>query len=159
MLEESSTQHNIVGAIGGGEVNAGTIILGAHYDSVGAPIADGDAFAPGANDNGSGVAALLELARIMSAAQSRATLMFVFFSAEEFNRQGSISFAAWARAKNIDVLGMINVDTIGNVHDRNGNRNDSQIRVFSAGPNDTSTSRKLARAATSWATIMSWTWT
>ena len=145
--DERSTQHNIVGAIGGREVQAGTLIVGAHYDSVGRPIEAGDVFAPGANDNGSGVAALLELARIMSAAQPRATIMFVFFSAEEFNRQGSISFAAWVRAKNIDLLGMINVDTIGNVHDRNGNRNDRQLRIFSAGPNETSASRKLARAA------------
>ncbi len=145
--EDKSMQYNIVGAIGGAEVNAGTLIIGAHYDSVGIPLIDGEAFAPGANDNGSGVAALLELARIMSAEQYRATIMFVFFSAEEFNRQGSIHFAAWAQDKNIDVLGMINVDTIGNVHDSRGNRNDRQLRVFSAGPNDTSVSRKLAREA------------
>ncbi len=145
--DEKSTGYNIVSAISGAELNAGTIIIGAHYDSVGTPLADGEAYAPGANDNGSGVAALLELARIMSTAQYRATIMFVFFSAEEFNRQGSINFAAWVRDKNIDMLGMINVDTIGNVHDQNGNRNDRQIRVFSAGPNDTSVSRKMAREA------------
>ena len=143
--EDKSTQYNIVGAIGGAEVNAGTLIIGAHYDSVGIPLTDGEAFAPGANDNGSGVAALLELARVMSAEQYRATIMFVFFSAEEFNRQGSIHFAAWVQDKNIDVLGMINVDTIGNVHDSRGNRNDRQLRVFSAGPNDSSVSRKMAR--------------
>ena len=145
--DEKSTQYNIVGAISGAEVNAGTIIIGAHYDSIGTPLISSEAYAPGANDNGSGVAALLELARVMSPAQYRATIMFVFFSAEEFNRQGSINFAAWVRDKNIDVLGMINVDTIGNVHDRNGNRNDRQIRVFSAGPNETSVSRKMAREA------------
>ncbi|MCY3779726.1 MAG: M20/M25/M40 family metallo-hydrolase [Chloroflexi bacterium] len=145
--DDKSTQYNIVGAIGGTEVNAGTIIIGAHYDSVGLPLTNSDAYAPGANDNASGVAALLELARIMSTTQHRATVMFAFFSAEEFNRQGSINFAAWVRDKNIDVLGMINVDTIGNVHDSNGNRNDRQIRVFSAGPNDSSASRKMAREA------------
>ena len=145
--DEKSTQYNIVGAISGSEVNAGTIIIGAHYDSVGTPLISSEAYAPGANDNGSGVAALLELARIMSPRQYRATIMFVFFSAEEFNRQGSINFAAWVQDKNIDVLGMINVDTIGNVHDRSGNRNDRQIRVFSAGPNETSVSRKMAREA------------
>ena len=145
--DEKSTQYNIVGAISGAEVNAGTIIIGAHYDSVGTPLISSEAYAPGANDNGSGVAALLEFARIMSSRQYRATIMFVFFSAEEFNRQGSINFAAWVQDKNIDVLGMINVDTIGNVHDRNGNRNDRQIRVFSAGPNEASVSRKMAREA------------
>ncbi len=140
-------QYNIVGAISGSEVNAGTIIIGAHYDSIGEPRGDGRAFAPGANDNASGVAALLEIARILSPAQYRATIMFVLFSAEEFNRQGSKPFAVWVRDKNIDVIGMINVDTIGNVHDFNGNRNDRQLRVFSAGPNDTSVSRKMAREA------------
>ncbi len=140
-------QHNIIGAISGSEVNAGTLIIGAHYDSIGTPRGDGQAYAPGANDNASGVAALLEIARILSPAQYRATIMFVLFSAEEFNRQGSIPFAAWVRDKEIDVIGMINVDTIGNVHDFNGNRNDRQLRVFSAGPNEASVSRKLARAA------------
>ena len=138
-------QHNIIGAISGSEVNAGTIIIGAHYDSIGEPRGDGRAYAPGANDNASGVAALLEIARILSPEQYRATIMFVLFSAEEFNRQGSIPFAVWVRDKDIDVIGMINVDTIGNVHDFNGNRNDRQLRVFSAGPNDTSVSRKMAR--------------
>ncbi|MCE2473682.1 MAG: M20/M25/M40 family metallo-hydrolase, partial [Anaerolineae bacterium] len=140
-------QHNIIGAISGSEVNAGTIIIGAHYDSIGEPRSDGRAYAPGANDNASGVAALLEIARILSIAQYRATIMFVLFSAEEFNRQGSIPFAVWVRDKDIDVIGMINVDTIGNVHDFNGNRNDRQLRVFSAGPNDSSVSRKMAREA------------
>ena len=145
--EVTTRQHNIIGAISGSEVNAGTIIIGAHYDSIGAPRGDGRAYAPGANDNASGVAAILEIARILSTARYRATIMFVLFSAEEFNRQGSIPFAVWVRDKDIEVIGMINVDTIGNVHDFNGNRNDRQLRVFSAGPNDTSVSRKMAREA------------
>ena len=145
--EEKTTQFNVVAAISGTEVNAGTIIIGAHYDSIGTPRTDGTVYAPGANDNGSGVAALLELARILSGAQYKASVMFVFFSAEEFNRQGSISFAAWIRERNVDVLGMINLDTIGNVHDFNGNREERYLRVFSAGPNDTSASRRMARVA------------
>ena len=143
--EEQSAQYNIVAAISGTELNAGTVIIGAHYDSIGAPRNDGAAYAPGANDNASGVAALLEMARILSVAQYKASIMFVFFSAEEFNRQGSIAFAAWIQERNADVLGMINLDTIGNVHDFNGNREERYLRVFSAGPNDTSVSRRLAR--------------
>ncbi len=145
--DAQTTQHNVIGAISGTALNAGTIIIGAHYDSIGTPRDSGTVFAPGANDNASGVAALLELARIMSASQYKAALMFVFFSAEEFNRQGSISFASWIRQRNVDVLGMINLDTIGNVHDFLGNSEARYMRVFSAGPNDTSLSRKLAREA------------
>lgn len=145
--DEVTTQFNVVAAISGTEVNAGTVVIGAHYDSIGTPRTDGAAYAPGANDNGSGVAAVLELARILSVSQYKTSIMFVFFSAEEFNRQGSISFAAWLQERNIDVIGMINLDTIGNVHDFNGNREERYLRVFSAGPNDTSISRKMAREA------------
>ena len=143
--EQPTRQYNIVGAISGTEVNAGTIIVGAHYDSIGTPRDSDTVFAPGANDNGSGVAAVLEMARIMSASQYKATVMFVFFSAEEFVRQGSISFARWIQESDIGLIGMINLDTIGNVHDFIGNREAGYLRVYSAGPNDISNSRRLAR--------------
>ena len=144
--DERTTQYNIVGAISGTEVNAGTILIGAHYDSIGIERTSGAAYAPGANDNASGVAAVLELARILSASKYKATLMFALFSAEEIDRQGSRAFAAWIQQSNIDLVAMINLDTIGNVHDFSGNVNDRQLRVFSAPPNATSPSRKLARA-------------
>lgn len=145
--DERTSQYNIVGAISGSELNAGAIIVGAHYDSIGTPRDSGEAYAPGANDNGSGVAAVLELARIMSASQYKATIMFVLFSAEEIQRQGSIAFARWIAEDNVDVIGMINLDTIGNIHDFVGNREDRYLRVFSEGPNDASVSRQLAREA------------
>jgi hypothetical protein len=73
--------------------------------------------------------------------------MFVLFSAEEVQRQGSINFAKWIYDDGVDVIGMLNLDTIGNIHDFKGNREDRYLRVFSAGPNDTSASRRLAREA------------
>lgn len=144
---ERRLQHNIVAVIQGTELGAGTLIVGAHYDSVGRPLDSGTVDAPGANDNGSGVAAVLELARIMSKSRYKATIMFALFSAEEVGRQGSRAFASWISENQTDVIGMINVDTIGNVHDFYGLVNDRELRVFSAGPNETSISRKLARAA------------
>lgn len=145
--DERTSQYNIVGAISGTDLNAGAIIVGAHYDSIGTPRDSGTAYAPGANDNGSGVAAVLEMARIMSASQYKATIMFVLFSAEEVQRQGSIAFARWIADDNVHVTGMINLDTIGNIHDFNGNREDRYLRVYSEGPNDSSVSRRLAREA------------
>ena len=142
---ERRRQHNLVAVIQGTEVGAGTLIVGAHYDSIGRPLDSVDAPAPGANDNGSGVAAVLELARIMSKSRYKATIMFVLFAAEEVGRQGSKAFANWVYGDQTDVIGMINVDTIGNVHDFNGLVNDRELRVFSAGPNETSVSRQLAR--------------
>ena len=145
--DELSPQYNIVGAISGSEVDAGAILVGAHYDSIGLERTSGSVYAPGANDNASGVAAVLELARILSASKYKATLMFALFSAEEIDRQGSRAFAAWIKESNIDLVGMINLDTIGNVHDFAGIVNDQQMRIFSAPPNSTSPSRKLARSA------------
>ncbi len=116
---ERRAQFNIVAVVQGTELGAGTIIVGAHYDSIGRPLDSATVYAPGANDNGSGVAAVLELARIMSRARYKATIMFVLFSAEEVGRQGSKAFASWILDDQTDVTGMINVDTIGNIHDRN----------------------------------------
>ena len=142
---ETIPQSNIVAVIQGTEVGAGTIIVGAHYDSIGRPLDSGAAFAPGANDNGSGVAAILEIARIMSQKQYQSTIMFVLFAAEEVGRQGSRAFASWIHDSGTDVVGMINVDTIGNIHDRSQAINDRELRIFSAGPNETSVSRQMAR--------------
>jgi hypothetical protein len=143
--EITTKQRNIVAVIQGTEAGAGTVIIGAHYDSIGLPFESGTTFAPGANDNGTGIAAVLELARIMSQKQYKSTIMFVLFSAEEVGRHGSKAFASWLRDNSIDVVGMINIDTIGNVHDRNLGVNDTELRIFSAGPNETSVSRRMAR--------------
>lgn len=144
----TTIQRNIVAVIQGTEVGAGTIVVGAHYDSVGQPFEDGTAFAPGANDNASGVSALIEMARILSTRQYKATIMFVAFSAEEVGRRGSIEFARWLVGQNIELLGMINIDAIGNIDDRRtGATNDRAFRVFSAGPNETSPDRHMARMA------------
>ena len=142
---ERRRQTNLVAVIQGTEAEAGAILVGAHYDSVGSPLNASSAYAPGANDNGSGVAATLELARIMSRTRYKSTVMFALFSAEEWNRQGSKAFAAWLRDDGADLIGMVNLDTIGNVHDRSGLVNDRELRVFSAGPNESSESRRLAR--------------
>jgi len=141
-------QANVFAVIQGTETAAGIYLIGAHYDSIGPDFSNPDIFAPGANDNGSGVAGLLEIARILSQRRYRATLIFVAFSAEEHNRQGSIAFVRdIIRGQNYDLKGMINIDTIGNQDDRNGEVDDTNLRVFSDGPNDVSLSRQMAREA------------
>jgi len=89
------------------------IVLGAHYDS-----ARGS---PGANDNGSGVGVLLELARVLKGRRTQATIEFVFFGAEEVvgnnpnvHHVGSHTFVArMSRARRANVAGMISVDMVG----------------------------------------------
>jgi hypothetical protein len=142
-----SRAKNIFGYIQGTETGAGTILISAHYDSVTTDPEDGASLAPGANDNGSGVAALIELARILSTRQHRATILFVAFSAEEVGRKGSTVFVRdYIIGHNIDVKAVINLDIIGSSTGPNGAINDREIRLYSVGPNDSSSSRKLARA-------------
>lgn len=124
-------QENIVGVLQGTMPGAGFIIVGAHYDSINTDFEDATGFAPGANDNGSGVAGLIEMARVMSQRQYRSSIIFVAFSAEEVGRLGSKAFVTWTQQQGIvDVAGMINIDSIGNSNNRSGEVNES-LRIFS----------------------------
>jgi hypothetical protein len=143
---QTSQLENVIAVIPGTQPEAGAIIIGAHYDSRCADLNDASSYAPGANDNASGVAALLELARILGAAHHRVTIIFVAFSAEEIGRVGSTVFVRdYLQALDIPVSAMINLDMIGGSNGGGELINDGQIRLFSAGP-DESPSRHLARA-------------
>ncbi len=142
---EKSEARNIVAFLSGSEPAAGTLLIGAHYDSTGSDQRNGNAAAPGANDNGSGVAALIELARVLSTRPHRSAIMFVAFTAEEVGRMGSISFVRdYLQPGGIDIRLMINMDSIGSPRDAEGNVDTGSLRVFSAGPHD-SPSREAAR--------------
>jgi hypothetical protein len=142
----TTTPINVVAFIRGTEVGAGTILVGAHYDSTSIDPEDGASLAPGANDNGSGIAAMLEIARILSTRQHRSSIIFVAFSAEEIGRVGSINFVRdYIKANDIELSAVINMDIIGSSTGPNGAVADRQIRIFSPGPNDGSASRQLAR--------------
>jgi hypothetical protein len=95
------------------------IIIGAHYDSV--------AGSPGANDNASGVAAVLELARHFAGAKPERTLRFVCFVNEEppffqTENMGSMRYAARAKSRNENIIGMIALETIGYFSDEAGSQ-------------------------------------
>jgi hypothetical protein len=140
-----SRPKNIIAVIQGTEIGAGTIIIGAHYDSITFDPEDGASLAPGADDNGSGIAALIELARVLSTRPHKASIMFVAFSAEEVGRKGSIAFVNdYIKARNIQVRAVLDMDIIGSEIAGNGAINDSQFLVYSTGPDQTP-SRQLAR--------------
>jgi hypothetical protein len=146
----ATRQENIIGYLQGTEPGAGVLVVGAHYDSINTNFNDAEGYAPGANDNATGVAALMEMARIMSQRQFRSSVIFVAFSAEEVNRQGSKAFVSWARGRNIDIVGMINIDAVGNNNNRSGTIEQS-LRIFSCETEsicsaDRGSSRHMARA-------------
>lgn len=139
----NTTQTNVVAYLPGfGDRANEVIIVGAHYDAISEVP---DISAPGADDNASGVAVMLECARIMAQARHRATVVFVAFSAEDTGRQGSEAFLRdVVRAEQWDVRAMINIDTVGAQNGPGGIVIGDRVRVFSAPPNN-SPSRQLAR--------------
>ena len=101
---------NIEGTLDGWGPGGDTIYIAcAHYDSISN---DHDNTAPGADDNASGVAGVLEAARVLSQYRYRHTLRFVTFSAEEQGLYGSYYYVADARSAGTDIGGAINLDMI-----------------------------------------------
>lgn len=116
---ETKEVPNVVGMIEGidPDLKNELVIVGAHYDHLGAFEGQGDVVFNGADDNASGTSALLELARLFSEGENpKRTMMFTAFSAEELGLLGSEAFT-----KQIDmdaVAFMINFDMIGRNSDK-----------------------------------------
>jgi Zn-dependent M28 family amino/carboxypeptidase len=112
-VECSNLEINCPGKKGGGEV----ILIGAHYDSVYG--------SPGANDNASGVAALLELARVFKEVKPPVNLRFVAFVNEEppfffWGNMGSMIYAKSAKRRGDRIRFMISLEMLGYYNDRRG---------------------------------------
>ena len=110
---EAAQQANVVATLPGTGTNDGVIIVMAHYDNRSPGILDGFSKATGANDNASGVALLLETARILSSREWNQTIMFVAMAAEEQGTFGSRHFAQNAFLDNLNVLAAVNYDAVG----------------------------------------------
>jgi hypothetical protein len=106
--------------------------------------ATAQSIAPGVTDDGSGTAAVMELARVMSAYQFDKTIVFVAFAAEEVGLSGSQVYAAQAKKDGMRIEAVLNNDIIGSDVSGNGRSITNVVRVFSAGPDD-SAQRELAR--------------
>jgi hypothetical protein len=100
--------------------------------------------APGVTDDGSGTAAVLELARVMSQYQFDKTLVFIAFAAEEVGLSGSQTWATVAKQKGMEIEAVLNNDIIGSDRAENGRSATNVVRLFAAGPED-SPARELGR--------------
>ncbi len=110
------------------------ILISAHLDSRAAADNDNTGFAPGANDDGSGIAAILELVRIMSSRKFSATIVFMAVSGEEHGLYGARYMASKAKDEQWNITAMLNNDMIGNSGSSETLLNDNmKVRVFSEG--------------------------
>ena len=102
------------------------------------------AVAPGVNDDGSGTAAVMELARVMSQYEWNNTVVFVAFDAEEYGLVGSHAYAERAKKDKQQIEAVLNNDIIGSEATSSGRISNRVVSVFSNDPSD-SLSRQLAR--------------
>ena len=110
------------------------IVISAHLDSRATLDNDSTGFAPGANDDGSGVAAILELVRIMSTRKFSSTIVFLAVSGEEHGLYGAKFMATKAKLENQNIIALLNNDMIGNSGSSETLLNDNtRVRVFSEG--------------------------
>ena len=115
------------------------IIISAHIDSRVTDVMNAKSDAPGANDDGSGVSAVLEAARLLSGHRYPATIVFAVLSGEEQGLYGGKLLAQVAAQKGWKVEAQLNNDIIGNTHGADGMVVDNVVRVFSEGTKDTET--------------------
>ncbi len=140
---------NVVAVLQGTRHPERQVLVSGHYDSLNITVPDWMAHqdttpAPGVDDDGSGTAAVLELARIMSRHEFPNTVVFVTFAGEEQGLIGSSLYAQRARSENARIEAVLNNDIIGTAVAGNGEVNNRIVHVFSEGPAD-SPSRELAR--------------
>lgn len=134
------------------------LYVSGHYDSVarvgpasaaggGFDWTQGDNPAPGVNDDGSGTALVMELARVFgqSGLEPDATLVFIAFAGEEQGLVGARLHAQRVAAESIPIDAVLNNDIVGGAAGGDGGADTSSLRVFSEGPED-SPSRQIARA-------------
>jgi hypothetical protein len=89
--------------------------------------------APGANDDASGTAAVIEMACVMAHHTFDASLVFMTVAAEEQGLYGSGDYAAKAKAAGMNIAGMLNNDIIGSSHDEHGKLDNGEVRLFAEG--------------------------
>lgn len=108
-----ANQSNVVATLPGKGDSDGYIVIMAHYDSRPPDVTDGVSRSTGANDNGSGVALLLETARIMSSREWNQTIVFLATSAEEQGSYGARYFAEDAFLDGQKITAVLNYDGVG----------------------------------------------
>jgi len=108
-------------------------VVSGHYDSMCSSPTDAVCDAPGANDDASGTAAVVEMARVMSKYKFDATIIFMTVAGEEQGLLGAAYFAEQAKKNNWNIEAMFTNDIIGGVTTAKNSADRNSVRVFSEG--------------------------
>jgi hypothetical protein len=122
---------SVVATLKGDDPAAPTYVMSSHLDSRNSDNYDGIHDAPGADDNGSAVSAVLEAARVLAPLPMHGTVIFACFDSEEQGLFGSAHLAQALKAAHVDVEGDLNNDIIGASIGDDGIKRDDFVRIYS----------------------------
>lgn len=132
-IKEDAPAANVIATLKGTDPNDPRVfIISGHMDSRNKDVMDKEGIAPGANDDGSGTAAVIELARVMASREFPATILFVAFTGEEEGLKGATYLADKAAEQGWNIGAVLNNDIIGNSSSSGTLIKDNlKMRVFS----------------------------
>lgn len=143
-IPEPTILTNLVATLKGTTDPTRIYVVSGHYDSMCSSPTDGKCDAPGANDDASGTAAVIELARVMSKQQFDATIVFMAVAGEEQGLLGAAYFAEQAKQKQMNIEAMFTNDIVGGVTTQKNSANRKRLRVFAEGVPSNENEREAA---------------
>ncbi len=132
-IPEPTTLTNVFATLKGTTDPDRIYVVSGHYDSMCTSPTNAECDAPGANDDASGTAAVIELARVMSKQRYDATIIFMAVPGEEQGLLGAAYFAEQAKQKNWNIEAMFTNDIVGGVTTLKDSPHRNRVRVFSEG--------------------------
>ena len=143
-IPEPTNLTNVIATLRG-TINPERIyVVSGHYDSMCSSPTDAKCDAPGANDDASGTAAVIEMARVMSKQKFDATIIFMAVPGEEQGLLGAAYFAEQAKQNKMDIEAMFTNDIIGGVTSYKNAADRNSVRVFSEGVPSNETEQEAA---------------
>jgi len=151
---------SVVATLKGDDPGRGLVIMSSHFDDCNSDCNDPNLDAPGADDNGSAVSAVLEAARLLAPMHFPATIVFICFDGEDLGLLGSANYAKGLKDRGVKVEADVNNDIVGASVGHDGKAWPNDVRLFSEalpkdaalrrvnqnGSESDSPSRELARA-------------
>ncbi len=135
---------NVVATLKGTTDPSRVYVVSGHYDSMCSSPTDAKCDAPGANDDASGTAAVIELARVMSKRKFDATIIFMTVPGEEQGLLGATHFAEEAKKSGMNIEAMFTNDIIGGVLSQKNSPDRNKVRVFAEGVPSNETDQQAA---------------
>ncbi|MFD3835958.1 M28 family metallopeptidase [Streptomyces sp. NPDC058642] len=135
---------NVVATLRGSVTPERIYVVSGHYDSRVTDVMDATSDAPGADDDASGVAVALELARVMAKRRPASTIVFAAVAGEEQGLFGSAYMAQRFKAAGADVQGMFTNDIVGSPTADDGTKDPYTIRLFAEGVPSSETAEQAA---------------